>query len=273
MTLSGCGAGNSIPDAVRLTPGPIVQNAAALDPEAGTISYPLEEYFFNWSEHQTVLNAATLALGTCARGLGIEYTYKPLIPEMGDDRDFGVWVTSYAAQFGYHAVMSEEKAAAAAGQTTPDFGVVSPEQQELLADQCVNSPEVKRFREVPSTGPWSDAMEFAYSAVAGSDEAATLRETWRGCLEAAGVQPPDNEAAFDALAVGEGEQLSETEIRVAVADTQCKSEVGMVQKLADLLAAHQSPIIVEYRTELEAVRAKQEAQLAEAQEFLAAQGF
>lgn len=272
-SVSGCSAADGSPHANNLTPDAVVQNAAVLDPKMGTITYPLEEYFFSWSEHQTVLNAATLALGTCARRLGIEYTYKPLIPELGDDRDFGVWVPDYAARYGYHAAMSEEKAAAVAGTTAPDFGEVTPDQHESMVDECVDSPQVTQFREVSGSGPWSDPIDLAYSAVLTSTEAADIRKSWRDCLEKAGVEPPADEEAFDALAVGENAEMTETEIRVAVADAQCKSEVGMVQKLADLLAAYHSPIIAEYRTELEAVRVKQEAQLADAEEFLAGRGY
>ena len=97
---------------------------------------------------------------------------------------------------------------------------------------------------------------------------------WAECLERAGVEVDIENlvpVGVDGEAVQRGE-VTENDVRLAIADVTCKNEVSFIKRLTNLEAAAQSPIIAQHREELLAERARLDAILAEARAVLAEAG-
>ena len=105
----------------------------------------------------------------------------------------------------------------------------------------------------PQTQEWKDALG-----------------EYRQCLVDKGIEPdPDDKFGV----VGQNSRAIDAEqISLALEVVACKDAVKLVDRLAAQIAAFQAPIIDKYATDLVAHRARLDAVVVEAREYLASQG-
>ena len=90
------------------------------------------------------------------------------------------------------------------------------------------------------------AIEFATS----SDTYREVFAEWQQCIEQHGLTPADDVEDGGWIEGIDLLVLEEKNIRAAVVDVQCKDKVNYMQRILDVAAAYQGPIIAEYEAEL-----------------------
>ncbi|MFE5309531.1 hypothetical protein [Isoptericola sp. NPDC056605] len=255
-------------------PGPLVAGAAKVDLAAGKITRPSEEYFPTQQEHEAIFNAHTLAIANCAERNGIAYHYGEIIPETETDRDYGLWVPAAAKQAGYAPVESEEKKQAVAETLSGESDVeISDADFAKLEQNCANDPDVLRLTEHKGSGPWSEGLGNAWTAFQSSDVYNTIRNEWAKCLSGNGIDAASDTRTLDAAVPRDAYLTSSAATRdVAIVDANCKQSIDMIQRLADLHAAYEAPVLDEWSSELSALHDKYEQQVADAEAYLAKNG-
>ncbi|KAB7739567.1 hypothetical protein GA707_20180 [Nostocoides sp. F2B08] len=274
--LSSCSGGSDAPDGDggRTSvgdSGPALP--AYIDEETGTVALPADQFRLSEAELDDVVSAGNVALIQCVENAGINTAEIPrrVIPDNDVSRMYGLWRMSDAQQFGYVINESPEKLAALE-RNAEEVQISEAEMSERR--RCAGTPEVSRFHKVSADGVWDGEFSSASEKVQAGAEWAAVISDWVGCLARAGIQVDSEDlapAGVDWEAVQRGE-VTENDVRLAVADVTCKNEVSFIKRLTAMEAAAQSPIIARHRDELLAERARLDAMLVEARAVLAAAG-
>ncbi|MGL5867078.1 MAG: hypothetical protein ACRCYX_14645 [Dermatophilaceae bacterium] len=208
----------------------------------------------------------------CKRALGVASSdeFRRVIPDPVDNRKFGLWRLAQAQKYGYVEPASPAKRAAIAEQSAP--GRAEPSEAEFAAGgTCVKKDErLIRLNRDLQDGPWLRELGDAELEAEQSDEWKSVASEWVSCLAARGITADPGSAVPDGVdsdAVN-AFRVTPGDVELAVADVECKQQVNYVQRLADLLAAAQAPVVEKYYDELTAQRAGIEANLAYAREVL-----
>ncbi len=233
---------------------------AEVDHEAGTITLPVERFQLTDAEYRLIDDARGLAMDRCAKAEGIDLGWRPGRAAPVSDRRYGVWVPAITEQFGY---------AVPEGASAPDTdGPPLDDDDFLVITECASDPTVLSFR-YESVRPGFDfAEEFSWvtTAAFGSPEGEAVFEDWEECLNAQGLHRDTSVSPF--AVAGAGMAVTEQNIVIALKDVTCKSEVGFVQRLADLEAQLQAPIVAEHLAELEQMRSEYDHIVDAAREYL-----
>ncbi|MGL5862453.1 MAG: hypothetical protein ACRCY9_14470 [Phycicoccus sp.] len=249
---------------------PVVTARAEIDERTGVIALPADKYWYSAEEDDEIASALRAAMILCKRELGAPHSdeFRRVIPDEVDNRQFGLWRLSQAEKFGYVRPASPAKRKAIEGKGKSE----EPSEAELTAgDKCVKTDErLKRLNKGIQDGPWLREFGDAEIEAEESDEWQGAVSDWISCLAGQGitVKPGDvvpQGVDWDAV---DAYDVRPDDVRLAVADVQCKQKVNYVQRQADLFAAGQAPVVEKYYDELNAQRADIEAQVAYAREVL-----
>jgi hypothetical protein len=184
---------------------------------------------------------------------------------------YGLWRMADAEQYGYVIYEVPEKIAAIERNAE---AVAISDAEMVERHRCAQTPEVSRFDQTYPVGLWLSELSVVSQEVRGSPEWTAVHSDWAECLERSGFDVDERHqapAGVDWEAVQRGE-VTENDVRLAVADVTCKNEVSFIKRLTDLEAAAQSPVIARHRDEMLAERARLDALLVEARAVLAAAG-
>lgn len=246
---------------------------AYVDEESGIIALPADQFFLSEAELDNLGPARDIAMFQCLQAAGLTPVDTPrrYIPDNDVSRMYGLWRMSDAEQYGYVIYEVPEKLAAiernAQGNEISDAEMAE-------RHRCAKTPEVSRFDGGISPGVWLGELSVASQEVRDSPEWAAVISDWAECLERVEVEVDIENLApvgVDSEAVQRGE-VTENDVRLAIADVTCKNEVSFIKRLTDLEAAAQSPIIARHRDEMLAERARLDALLVQAREVLAEAG-
>lgn len=232
--------------------------------ETGSITTPYDAYWYSASELADLQSAESLAIFLCAEQKGVVGgTWEPYEPIEIDPRvrTYGIWVRKLVEEYAYQLPP----------MTPPPPPNNSVEGATDIYLECVNEgPEAERW--VLPTMP--SAMFLAAELTAASDqvflstEGLATQSDWESCIEEAGLQRDHSQSAPWAI-IGADDAVTEETLRIALADVTCKEQVDYVERLADLDAGFQQPIIDEYVDELAAQRADIDRIVADARDYLA----
>lgn len=247
---------------------------ASVDEDAGTIALPADQFFLTEAELDEVVSASGVAMINCLEAAGIESVEGRgrVIPDNDMSRVYGLWRMADAEQYGYITPESDEKLEALA-RNSRGGGEMS--EAELAArHECATTPELIRFQNPYPKADWVSELSAASSAAESSVEWQAVISEWEECLADAGVEVEPGAltpTGLDYTAIDRRE-VTESDVRIAVADVTCKHDVDLIQRLADLEAAAQSPVIAQHRDEMLAARAELDAILADARRVLTEAG-
>lgn len=240
-----------------------------LDPATGQIALPVDRYFISEVDFEAVLNAHAMAVSRCAADRGVDLPFRPVIPEVGGSRQFGVWVESMAAEWGYAVPQSREKAEAI--ERNSDAAYALTDAQVAAAEACADVPDVARFIYDPSLPALvGEEVGTAEREALASDAARVVFDEWEQCLNQNGLRRDLSDGPFGVL--GATLEVSEANIRIALTDVRCKDDVDFVARLAQIEADRMAPVLDRYASELEQLGVEKDALAGQAREYLAAHG-
>jgi hypothetical protein len=246
---------------------------ADIDTEAGAIALPLQRFALTDREQGELFAAQGAAFAQCAAQEGVSWTpADPSAFDLGASRKYGVWFRPEAERFGYG--LPNEVATAGdqadAGATAPE-----PTAAELAVyEECNASDEVQQF-ESTTVRPGFDYAEETTGlseASLNSENAQAVFEDWEACLAESGVHVQRDGAQSPWTIEGTTTDVTESNIRIALIDVTCKEDTNYVQRLADIEATLQAPIVEEHLAELQQMRTEFDEMLDSARQFLAENG-
>ena len=249
LLLSACSSTNY--SGVELRTG-----IAQLDESSQTIVWPVSRFTATMPERQAVSTAADKLVSECGAKQGYQW---PIIDrrQMGDEdaweRPYGLWSIEHAAQYGYEAPpFSETK------QQLIDFGRDFSQEEDEVFWACQDGVEAEQPLLDLSFLDDNDnlvqrARAESYHQASATPEWEQAVEQWRTCITAAGYAPREDEPFG---LVGTENFGTEQRIRAAVADTRCKQDTDLVQRLADIEASFQLKFIEQNEAALIAQREK-----------------
>ena len=267
---SACSSANSEPTGSLTVP-----TKAEVDESTGLILVPADAYWVTDLELAEITSAMRVAMISCKRRMNVP-TDEPrrTIPDEQDTRRFaGLWRMANAERYGYVTPMSKAKEQAIADQSDP---LSAPTQAELdAAETCASSDStVMELQEQPPDGPWLRALNAAEDEARASRDWAEVVADWGSCLAERGLSVDTENMAPDGVdwkAVGE-RRVQPVDVELAVVDVTCKRQHDTAQRLADLVAAAQAPVVAKYGAELQDQRAGFDRQLAKARRVLSEAG-
>ena len=255
ITSGGCTSspGSSDEDLAKL---PRDSNAKALlDTEHSRVSLPITEFRMSRQLGAKFFTATELMIRPCLAQAG--YSIKvPAAVASGEDRIWGLWDSERARIYGYN--IPEPPELAFKEPTSPEY--------EKTRTQCWKSSNADR-EQLLGDAPddlkslASSIESKAASAAKTTDEFKNLHTQYGECLKNKGYQ-----AAPDAFIISEGSvpvsdggDAAPEEIRAAVAEAECNQTLQVTQKMGDLEASFQAPMIEEHRAALNQEKEKLQA--------------
>lgn len=230
----------------------------AVDTTDGTITLPWDRYFLTDHEQAEVNRASGLAVRACAAERGYD------LPAVGDtgsfpsDRRYGIWWMPEVEVYGYDVPTTPGQA----GDTPPP----PTDEQTAILEECHQTPTVQQLGS--GTRLSEVTPDFAAQAFE-SDAGRRVFRDWEACLEVHGLR---RDEAISPWAVSDGTGERPPGVATAVIDAQCKEDVDLVARLAQLEANLQAPYIAEHRAELIAMRAALDQTVQNARAYVAEHG-
>lgn len=271
--LSGCAGGSEKvggEDEQALAPDRSFK--AEINYETGEIFLPSEKYKITWAEYTIIDNASQHFLAECINeNSDYDYPYLPTPSyQKSEDRRFGIWKIDNAQQVGYtlprteaeqerlDRADAEEKELAELSETAREvLSKAESDCAESLSKQPISQNKVPKFPTLPS----------GYSQAYASEEGASIHAEWEACLNENGLEL-DPEVSPFAIKGITGEK-NEQDIKIAVIDVQCKTEVDYIHRMANLVAAYEGPYVKKYESELQEYYDAQLVVLESAKEYIA----
>lgn len=267
--LSGCTGTNAATDQV------VIQDRSArvqLDYETSQIAFPIEQYQISDSDWAIVSQARELILNQCMVKKG--FTPDPDHPASNfEDRNFGIWNVERARQYGFSIPGLET--------TTDNLSPKGPGWGDAR-DMCVQQ-EADGLAQVsppdPTVNPnMADEIQHQSLALASKDPAWTnAREEWWTCLRSRGLEPRTGDQEWSSkqaldIAIRASEEAAtpatrQEGIRVATLEAECNQETRLTQRLGDIQASYQLPLIQKNQAALNETRADGEKVVAKAKQF------
>lgn len=255
-----------------------------LDQQSGAVILPFDRFQYSHNEASRVSAATSLAISMCAQkaGAATGKAVKPAVDPAYDSEDyFGPWTTAQAQAFAFVIPESQRDLVAngvltasvgdAGRQRSPGpFANLSEEDQNLVGKCTSSDPLVKRLiSEQDQDGPWSAAIkeiDHRMESLDAPGTAALVGDLDR-CFESKGLSKALGPQPW--LPAGaSGNAITEEQIGMALKVVACKDEIGFTQRMADIQAALQAPVIAKYAGELAAKRAALDDALTAADQLL-----
>lgn len=257
---------------------------AKLDQATGQIITPLSEYDLTDSDVDIALinQAVRVWTARCMSEAGYRYSATMAEVAISDDREYGIWFEPNARIYGWgyapssvDATVQEE--AMAGGQEWQDaerecgeragedpvLAEILPSQQEQT-DSMVPNLRTEAYRLASSDPEWQEA-----------------REVWWECLRAEGLEPlsgaqdwlsAQSKASLEAAGGEPTPEQLEEQIVLASIEARCNNETGLTQRLGDLVASYQAPLIEKNQAALNEIKELKQDRLNRARDFIAQNG-
>lgn len=255
LVLSGCTSVN-IGDYPDVT--------AKLDPEAGTVTLPLDAYAATAREGYLIEHANAVMVDHCMEKSGLDF---PRADDSWDtkyipaERRYGLWNSTEAEANGY-------------GLPVDPVGADISHREETYPDKWWNTVEAcyGSFDRIPMSvanssdekSPVDEGMAEARGKAQSSAEWEAAHADWVDCLSKESIKPSDDSYFVPTLPTDMATQRT-----YAIADVACKEKVDFVQRLADVEAKYQAAYIDGHRPELAAFREKVDHNLKRARDVVA----
>ena len=215
--------------------------------------------------------------GKCMEDLGFKYT-AGLIDEPIDsfpgDRTYGLWDIDRAKKYAWATApsLADSTTSREAGEGAAPWEAALKKCQEVVANTYGE-------RMGPSQGDQQNSianriLSEAYNAAFADPAWSLIRKKWWDCLEDNDLEPEKNGESWISkqgraiLESNTDSQVSEEGIRVAVVEATCNMQTEMTQKLADLEASYQSPLIVKNQAALNAEKERNSGFLKFARDYI-----
>ena len=218
-----------------------------LDYKANRVIKPLDEYL-HYGIPDYRKEAYDLLMRTCFRKYNLDFKSADLGID-GTGREYGMWNPEYTQKYGY---LDRDKTTKVEGGIKEHFSEC--QQYSYTELDKVSVRQHLTFAE--------DLSMKARAAAKTRPEWKQTKDEWRRCLKDQGLTPPEQDSGVWTKE-GEGvmirETLTDEEVRLATLEAECAQKTQLAQKLGDLEASYQLPLIrnneSQLKEELKAYRA------------------
>jgi hypothetical protein len=264
---------------------------ADVDLTTGQITEPMDRFRDSAEDDAVTADAMQVSMTLCAAKQGV--TWVPAFSDTTYDRSSwpveGPWVEKDAAKFGFLEPGTDGDVLRAThpgvdeshrfpGEKPPPNSGLG-DAAHAVVEKCGAAPDAMRFDllRVRPQGPWDLALGAAQQkAFPTSDDGteSTTTETkpveddYDACLRSAGAEPDPTQLGWAQGA--DRSTLDAQQITLALTVVRCKTQVHYAQRLADIGAKVEAPIVRKYGRELAARKVKIDAVVASAKAYLAA---
>lgn len=252
---------------------------AKLDRESAQILTPLSAYLVidDPADQALIDQAKRVYTSKCMAEKGLAYTATGPEDAVLDDRTFGIWDEKLAADYGWGTKPSsvtalEEQEEAAGGEAwTTGY--------EECQSRFETDPDTEVLREynVASSDRADELSTQALNAAAKDEEWERVHKEWAQCLTEAGLTAPKSKDTWASdesteLLESEGSQTTQESIRLASIEARCNNQTSTTQRLGDLVASYQQPLIDKHEAELKPAKEDKDRVLSAAREYIARNG-
>ena len=236
---------------------------AVLDYSKNYIHLPLDEYAFDELTIRTVSTAWHTLMSECYAHHGQSYAV-PSIDTPQPGGLYGNWNVEYAKKYGY----SQKESRGPEDSASDDINARCQEEvKTAFSDVELDEKEYRFVGELNSQ---------AYTYASQTDEWKNIRSEWWTCLRERGLTPREGESDWMSeesahlMASSQGnEEAKPEEIRLATIEAECNQKVRLAQRLGDLEASYQGPLIEKNQALLNELKAERDAKIAKAREIIA----
>ena len=236
---------------------------AVLDYSKNYVHLPLDEYAFDELTIRTVSTAWHTLMSECYAHHGQSYAV-PSIDTPQPGGLYGNWNVEYAKKYGY----SQKESRGPDDSASDDINARCQEEvKTAFSDVELDEKEYRFVGELNSQ---------AYTYASQTDEWKNIRSEWWTCLRERGLTPREGERDWTSeesahlMTSSQGkEEAKPEEIRLATIEAECNQKVGMAQRLGDIEASYQGPLIEKNQAKLNQLKEEKEKRVAKAREIIA----
>ena len=236
---------------------------AVLDYSKNYVHLPLDEYAFDELTLRTVSTAWHTLMSECYAHHGQSYAV-PSIDTPQPGGLYGSWNVEYAKKYGY----SQKESRGSDDSASDDINTRCQEEvKTVFSDVELDQKEYRFVGELNSQ---------AYTYASQTDEWKNIRSEWWTCLRERGLTPREGESDWlseesaHLMTSSQGkEEAKPEEIRLATIEAECNQKVGMAQRLGDIEASYQGPLIEKNQAKLNQLKEEKEKRVAKAREIIA----
>ena len=243
---------------------------AQLDFENNYITLPLDEYDMSDQALDITYRAYLLILKECYAKKGYDFEILENGFVSGDASQYGSWNVKHAANHFTSSKVREEQERIYESIPEDVRASCREEHREELDMLYFDEADEKKYR------PVGRISGEAYQRAQGDPEWKKARSDWWDCQREKGLTPrtgdgewTSKEAARMASLNSDDPKVLEEEIRLATIEAQCSEKVRLAQRLGDLEASYQGPLIEKNQALLNELKADRDAKIAKAREIIA----
>lgn len=221
---------------------------AIFDTENDRVILPLDAYN-TAGKGEYFTKALELARKKCFAEHGQHY--EMFVPTEGSGRNlgrtYGIWNVEHAQKYGLHEREDSNTLDLSSPAASSDPGKdVRTECYQRAVD------EMKQIGEIPFGSSTFTRLETDARNAAGDRQLKkSLDDEWKRCVKDKGLTPDSEVTVKEEKNIPQSTTPSEEEIRIAVIQAQCNQDVGRSQKLYDLEAQYQKPLVAKNQAALE----------------------
>lgn len=253
---------------------------AVLNLQTGEIDMPVDDYdvYGHWTDTALFEHAQRIAELPCMQSHGHSYTAAFVTPDPASsigERTYGLWDVERARQYGFGSGANPVKAAYEADQAA----AADPEQWNDDLNTCSTEARQQLTSIFPAENHSTPSIvgqirSDAYALAANNPQWQAARDEYAACLTDHGLVPATGPGEWGSKAYEAPgfDWESEEATRVAITEAQRNTDTQLSQRLANLEAAYQAPLVKQHEAELQQLAADKSARLAAAEAYIAQHG-
>ena len=240
---------------------------AQLDFENNYITLPLDEYDRSDQAENITGRASLLILKECYAKKGYDFEILENGWVSGDASQYGSWNVKHAANHFTSIQVRDEQERIYKSIPEDVRASCREEHREELDMLYFDVADEEKYR------PVERIRSEAYQRAQADPEWKKARSDWWDCQREKGLTPRtgDNEwTSKESMSLNADDpKVLEELIRLATIEAQCSEKVRLAQRLGDLEASYQGPLIEKNQALLNELKAERDAKIAKAREIIA----
>ena len=240
---------------------------AQLDFENNYITLPLDEYDRSDQAEDITVRASLLILKECYAKKGYDFEILENGWVSGDASQYGSWNVKHAANHFTSSKVREEQSRIYDSIPEDVKASCREEHREELNALKFDEADEEKYR------PVRRISGEAYQRAQGDPEWKKARSDWWDCQREEGLTPRTGDGEWTSKETAnlnaDDPKVLEEVIRLATIEAQCSEKVRLAQRLGDVEASYQGPLIEKNQALLNELKADRDAKIAKAREIIA----
>ena len=239
---------------------------AQLDFENNYITLPLDEYDMSDQAEDITYRAYLLILKECYAKKGYDFEILENGLVSGNASQYGSWNVKHAANH-FTSIQVRDEQERIYKSIPEDVRASCREEHREELDMLYLMRMMRK-----STAP-SSVSVVSYMRAQADPEWKKARSDWWDCQREKGLTPRTGDGEWTSKETAnlnaDDPKVLEEVIRLATIEAQCSEKVRLAQRLGDLEASYQGPLIEKNQALLNELKAERDAKIAKAREIIA----